>query len=124
ARRDHHLCDPAACRRGLRGIHASKRGTKAHYAYQDPAARIALNPVDRAISSAIRRIETRQRWLSRIRGGRSMFRRRPFLLTACAILLTATPAMAGMPTPLPLEPDEVMRKVFRLDESALARLQA
>jgi len=32
--------------------------------------------------------------------------------------------MAGMPTPLPLEPDEVMRKVFRLDESALARLQA
>src|SRR5262249_29563797 len=53
-----------------------------------------------------------------------MFRRRHFLLAACATLLTAAPATAGMPAPLPLEPEEVIRKVLRLDESALARLQA
>jgi hypothetical protein len=46
------------------------------------------------------------------------------ILALCCLLLLALPAPAGMPSPLPTEPEYVVRKVLRLDDTPLKRLQA
>src|SRR5262245_22224398 len=53
-----------------------------------------------------------------------MHRRQLFLLAVGLLLLGQAPAWAGMPAPLPTDTEQVVHKVLRLDESALARLQA
>jgi hypothetical protein len=45
-------------------------------------------------------------------------------LALCCLLLLVLPAPAGMPSPLPTEPEYVVRKVLRLDDTPLKRLQA
>ncbi len=53
-----------------------------------------------------------------------MRRSRLCLSALLAFALAHAPVQAGMPAPLPTEPDNVFRKVLRLDESAVQRLQA
>ena len=53
-----------------------------------------------------------------------MLRRQAFLLAVGWVLLGQAPVWAGMAVPLPTDTDKVVRKVLRLDESVLARLQA
>lgn len=50
--------------------------------------------------------------------------RRCGLLALGWLLLGQGAALAGMPTPLPVDPEYVVRKVLRLDEAPLMRLQA
>lgn len=52
-----------------------------------------------------------------------MRRHRFSVLALGWLLLAATAATAGMPSPLPNDPDKLIRKVLRLDESVLVRLQ-